>query len=88
MIVELNQIDPYTNEGKLLLAAIAKIMENQTDKTPNKIIGQLDKLALKMGTPQMSPCPECMKQVTQEELGGFSGICEDCDTEVEFRDNG
>ncbi|KKK70288.1 hypothetical protein LCGC14_2925480, partial [marine sediment metagenome] len=36
MIVELNQIDPYTNEGKLLLAAIAKIMESQTDKTPNK----------------------------------------------------
>ena len=84
MIVDISEIDPYINEGKLLLAAIAKIMESQTDMTPNKIIGQLDKLAIKMGTPQMSPCPECTNQVTQEELDMFSGTCEDCSTEVDF----
>lgn len=45
MITKLEQINTETEEGKLLLAAIAKIgLESQTYKTPNEIIEQLNKL--------------------------------------------
>ena len=48
-ITDLNEIKFDTNEGKLLMAAIAKITtESQTDKTPNEVIEQLNKLANKM----------------------------------------
>ena len=49
MITELNQISTETNEGKLLIAALAKITtESQTDKTPDEVIAQLNELADKM----------------------------------------
>ena len=49
MITELNQISTDTDEGKLLMAALAKITtESQTDKTPDEVIKQLNKLAEKM----------------------------------------
>jgi len=45
MITELEQINTKTEEGKMLLAAIAKITtESQTDKTPYEVIEQLNKL--------------------------------------------
>lgn len=45
MITELNQISLETEEGKLLLAALAKITtESQTDKTPVEVIAQLNEL--------------------------------------------
>ena len=48
-INDLNIIDTSTSEGKLLLAAIAKITgESQTDKTPNEVLIQLDELSAKM----------------------------------------
>ncbi len=49
MITELNDINTETEEGKMLLAALAKITtESQTDKTPDQVIGQLNKLVDKM----------------------------------------
>lgn len=49
MIVELNEINTNTEEGRLLLAAIAKITTSTaTDKTPNQVIGQLHKLVAHM----------------------------------------
>lgn len=46
MIVELNEINTNTEEGRLLLAAIAKITTStHTDKTPNEVIEQLNKLS-------------------------------------------
>lgn len=46
MITELNQINTNTEDGKMLLAAIAKITgESQTDKTPNEVIQQIKSLA-------------------------------------------
>jgi len=49
MITGLNKINTETEEGKLLLAAIAKITtESQTDKTPDQVIEQLNKLQAKM----------------------------------------
>jgi len=48
-INDLNQINTSNEEGKLLLAAIAKITtECQTDKTPYEVIEQLNELADKM----------------------------------------
>lgn len=49
MITDLNQINTETEEGKMLLAAIAKITtESQTDKTPNEVLEQLSELKNKM----------------------------------------
>lgn len=43
MITDIRQIDTETEEGKLLMAAIAKIWnEIQTDKTPNEVLCQLN----------------------------------------------
>lgn len=48
-INDLNIINTSNSEGKLLLAAIAKITtESQTDKTPNEILNQLEELSAKM----------------------------------------
>jgi len=45
MKTDVNTINTNTEEGKMLLAAIAKIStESQTTKTPNQIIRQLNKL--------------------------------------------
>jgi hypothetical protein len=49
MIKTLNDINTSTEEGKLLLAALAKISaESQTDKTPYQILDQVKVLAEKM----------------------------------------
>ena len=46
MIEKLNNINIETPEGKLLIAAIAKITtESQKDKTPDEVLDQLNKLA-------------------------------------------
>lgn len=48
-ISTINEIDTNTAEGKLLFAAIAKIStESQTNKTPDQIVQQLNRLAAKM----------------------------------------
>ena len=48
-INDINLIDTSTSEGKLLLAAVAKITtESQTDKTPNEVLNQLEELSAKM----------------------------------------
>ena len=48
-INDINLIDTSTSEGKLLLAAVAKITtESQTDKTPNEVMEQLTELSAKM----------------------------------------
>ena len=49
MITELEQINTKTEEGKMLLAALAKITtESETDKTAYEVIEQLNKLKDKM----------------------------------------
>lgn len=49
MIVDINEINTETIEGRLLLAAIAKITtESQTDKTPFEVIRQLNELGSEM----------------------------------------
>jgi len=49
MITDLNQINTGTEEGKMLLAALAKITtESQTDKTPYEVLDQLNELKDKM----------------------------------------
>lgn len=49
MITNLNQINTKTEEGKMLLAAIAKITtESQTDKTHYEVLEQLNKLKAKI----------------------------------------
>ena len=49
MINDLNEISIESSEGRLLMAALAKLTsESQTDKTPNEVIGQLNLLADKM----------------------------------------
>lgn len=53
MKTDLNTINLETEDGKMLLAAIAKIStESQTNKTPNQIISQLNKLKNHMFTDQ------------------------------------
>ena len=48
-IKDINLIDTSTSEGKLLLAAVAKITtESQTDKTPYEVMEQLMELSAKM----------------------------------------
>lgn len=48
-IKDINLIDTTTSEGKLLLAAVAKITtESQTDKTPYEVMEQLQELYAKM----------------------------------------
>ena len=48
-INDINLIDTSTSEGKLLLAAVAKITtESQTDKTPCEVMEQLTELSAKM----------------------------------------
>lgn len=45
MITDLNKINTDIEEGKLLLAAISKITTTtETDKTPDQVIAQLNKL--------------------------------------------
>ncbi len=45
----INEINTGTEEGKLLLAAMAKITtESQTNKTPDQVLRQLNKLSKKM----------------------------------------
>ena len=83
MIIDLRQIDTTTNEGKLLLAAIAKITgESQTNKTPNEVIKQLDDMCNGMGTPQRSECSDCQVWFPHNELAIFTGQCEDCYEEM------
>jgi SepF-like predicted cell division protein (DUF552 family) len=42
---DLNDINTETEEGKMLMAAIAKITtESQTDKTPYEVLEQITKL--------------------------------------------
>lgn len=49
MIQDLNEIDYKNNEGRLLMAALAIITtECRTNKTPNQVIIELNKLADKM----------------------------------------
>ena len=49
MITDLNQINTETDEGKLLMTALAKITTTtETDKTPNQVIKKLNKLTKKM----------------------------------------
>ena len=49
MKADLNTINTEIEEGKMLLAAIAKITnESQTNKTPNQVIRQLNKLKKRM----------------------------------------
>jgi len=46
---DIREINTKTEEGKMLLAAVAKITtESQTDKTPNEVIEQINKLKNKM----------------------------------------
>ncbi len=47
-INDINLIDTSTSEGKLLLAAVAKITNDQKDKTPNDVMEQLTELSAKM----------------------------------------
>ena len=48
-IININDIDTTTIEGKLLLASLAIITtESQTDKTPDEVIEQINILAQKM----------------------------------------
>ncbi len=45
MITDLKQINTETEEGKMLMAALAKITtESQTDKTPYEVLEQITKL--------------------------------------------
>jgi len=49
VIKSLNEISTKTEEGKMLMGAIAKITtESQTDKTPDEVICQIIKLKNKM----------------------------------------
>ena len=49
MITNLKQINTETEEGKMLMAALAKITtESQTDKTPYEVLEQLNGLKDKM----------------------------------------
>jgi len=46
MIETINDIDSSTEEGRLLIAALAKITtESQTDKEPDEVLSQVSKLA-------------------------------------------
>ena len=48
-ITIVTDINTDTEEGKLLVAALSKITtESQTDKTPNQVIDQLNRLKDKM----------------------------------------
>lgn len=47
-IKDINLIDTSTSEGKLLLAAVAKITNDQKDKTPYEVMEQLTELSAKM----------------------------------------
>jgi len=48
-ITDFNEINRTTKEGRFLFASLAKITtENQTGKTPNEVLEQLEILATKM----------------------------------------
>lgn len=79
MIKTLNQIDTSTNEGKLLLMALAKITtEIHTDKTPDECIALLNDLANDTGQPQTSMLSVTVT-ILPVECGGFDGgiLCPD-----------
>jgi hypothetical protein len=45
----ISEIDRNTKEGRLLLAAIAKLTtESQTDKTPDEVMAQCEALSIAM----------------------------------------
>ena len=49
MITDIKQINTDTEEGKMLMAALAKITtESQTDKTPYEVLEQLNSLKNQM----------------------------------------
>lgn len=49
MITDLKQINTDSEEGKMLMAALAKITtESQTNKTPHEVLEQLNELKEKM----------------------------------------
>lgn len=49
MIIDIKEIDTTTEEGRMLMAALAKITtESQTDKTPYEVLIQLNVLKDKM----------------------------------------
>jgi hypothetical protein len=83
MITELNEINNQSEEGRLLLAAIAKITtESQTDKTPDQVLNQLNDLSLKMhgGEQELVQC-ECGKEVPVDSAfmdGEGLWNCPDC----------
>jgi hypothetical protein len=65
-INNINDINTNNIEGKLLLAALAKIStESQTNKTPDEILEQINILALKMFTDEeeklICPCTVVLK---------------------------
>lgn len=46
---DIRKIDTSSEDGKMLLAAVAKITtESQTNKTPNQVMRQITKLKNKM----------------------------------------
>lgn len=45
MITSINDIDASTEEGRLLIAALAKITtESQTDKEPDEVLSQVKQI--------------------------------------------
>ena len=60
MINDLNDIDISTEEGKMLMAALAKITtESQTDKTTGQVIAQLNELKDHMYAKDENPSGYC-----------------------------
>jgi len=59
---EIDDINTDIEDGKLLLAAIAKITtESQTDKTPDEVLGQLNILSKQMFKEEIKGTWEQMK---------------------------
>ena len=58
--MKITDIKHYTDEGRLLIAAVAKI-STETDKTPDEIMAQLDALAKKM-EPDYEPFNEMLRK--------------------------
>lgn len=72
MIKDINEINTGTEEGQLLMAAMAKITtESQTDKTPGEVLTQLQDLKGEMygnfDNPKLGAAIDTLKKALKED---------------------
>lgn len=75
MITDIKNVNAKTDEGKLVIAAVAKITtESQLDKTPNEVLGQLNELVNGISFDELAPKTNTITDEVIRELMEMLGI--------------